>query len=398
VLVLASLSATYACADGSAEPSLDDLPRWTAERDGRIGSVDDPSYAFGTVTDLQVGADGTMYSLHAQEALIRRWTSDGTPAGTIGRSGEGPGEFTSPRSLGWRGDTLWVFDSRNYRVSFFAADGTFLNTLTPRVDIGTREAAEIGDYPARPSAPLGDGSILGVTPGFSSDIVEGRLTRIAYVRMSVEGDLLDTLALIPTGPESVLGVLRDGGGTFTTQPFGDQTLASLTRDGRGLLVLERRAAAEATPAEFRLTRLSITGDTVFARGYAYEPLPIPRERVDSAVDAIAANLQGFVGERRGTTVAQWRGWVGEAIYAPAHQTPVSQLLPGSDGTIWVGMTPRSADSPEWLVLNAEGAPLAWVTLPNPTRVLLATRDALWGVEQDELDVSYVVRYRLGPGL
>jgi hypothetical protein len=386
------------CTEGNAELALDELPVWTATREVRIGSVDDPLYAFSSVSDLQVGPDGTIYSLHIQEGMIRRWSPEGMPEGTMGRAGEGPAEFTSPRTMGWRGDTLWVFDSRNYRVSFFSADGTFLRTVTPRVDIGSREGALVGDYPARPNSPLGDGSILGVTPGFSSDIVEGRLTRIAYVRMSVEGEMLDTIALLPRGPESVLGVMRDdGGGTFTAQPFGDQTMGMFTRDGNGFLVLERRAAAEPGPAEFRLTRLSLAGDTTFSRAYSYEPVPIPRARVDSATEAIASSLHGFVGERTGTTLAQWRGWVGDAIYAPAHHTPIANLLAGNDGTIWLASSPPTADAPEWVVLSAEGAPLASVELPAGVRVLVATRDAVWGVEQDELEVSYIVRYRLGPG-
>lgn len=83
----------------------------------RIGALDDPDYAFPSVLSLAVGPGGDVYTLHAQEAQVRRWTRDGEPAGTIGREGEGPGEFTRPSALGFFGDTLWVMDSRAYRVS-----------------------------------------------------------------------------------------------------------------------------------------------------------------------------------------------------------------------------------------------------------------------------------------
>lgn len=393
-LALAAAVVFSACRDGGADGGGEALPLWTHEPEVRIGAVDDPAYAFGSIDGLQVDGDGNLYTLHPQEQTIRRWTADGRPAGTIGRGGEGPGEFTTPSRLGWRGDSLWVFDSRNYRVSFFMPDGTFHGNLTPRVDLGAAGAAADGGYPARPSSLLGDGSILAVTPGFSQDIVEGQLTRLAWVRMSVEGRVLDTLTLLPVGPATTLGVLQDGGGTFTRQPFGDAPVAALTENGSALLLLERSAASTAEPAEFRLTLLNLEGDTAYSRGYAYAPVPIPRERVDSAVQAISETLHGFIGERTATTLPQWIGWVGEAMYAPPYHTPVERVLPGRDGTVWLSLHPPTPGEPEWLVLDDAGEPLAKVDAPDEMNVMAADRSALWGTEQDALGVEYIVRYGL----
>jgi hypothetical protein len=165
----------------------------------------------------------------------------------------------------------------------------------------------------------------------------------------------------------------------------------------GLLILDREVTTEPTRPEFRLTRIDLAGDTTFSLPYAYDPIPVPGERVDSAVDAMAKGLHGFVGERTGTTLSQWQGWVGEAMYRPAHYPPISQLLAGRDGTIWLGVNPPPASGPEWLVLDENGVPLARVGTPSGFRLLLADRAALWGVEQDELGVDYIVRYRLTPG-
>lgn len=383
-----------ACAEARTEPGLEELPVATAEREVRIGSIDDPDYAFGTVSDVAVGPDGDIYSLHSQENLIRRWTAEGVAAGTIGRTGEGPGEYTSPRSLGWRGDSLWVFDTRMYRVSFFDRAGTFLSALSPRVDLGSGTTRSDGGYPARPEALLADGNVLAVTPGFSNDIVSGSLTELAYVRTDPSGAVLDTLTMLPVGPTNVLGVLRENGGTFTSQPFGDSQLAELAHDGSGLLLLDRPAAITPAPSEFRLTRLDLNGDTVYSRAYAYDPVALPRERVDSAVEAMGSMLFGFMGERTGTTRSQWEGWVTEAMYVPPFYAPVESVLPGRDGTIWLELSPAVAGEPEWLVLEEDGSPLARVDAPDGLRILLADRSTLWGVETDELDVPYIVRYRL----
>jgi len=189
-----------------------------------------------------------------------------------------------------------------------------------------------------------------------------------------------------------IGILRDGGGIFTSQPFSDAVEARLLNDGSGLLVLERGAAQEVGLAEFRLTRIGLGGDTVFSRVYPYEPVPLPRERVDSAIDAQAERLHRFVGERTGTTLPQWQGWVADAMYAPPYYSPVSEILSGRDGTIWLGLNPPGPEGREWLVLGPAGDPVGRVLMPTGLRVLLADERNVWGVETDELDVQYIVRY------
>src|SRR5690606_37252046 len=136
----------------------------------RIGSPDDPDYAFGTVTSLEVGPDGEIYSIHQRESSIRRWNGDGALLGAIGRAGDGPGEMRTPRILGWRGDTLWVFDSRGSRITFFSAGGTYLRALNPVVDLGSVEMALEAIYPPRPAGLLGDGSIYGVSSVPSDEV------------------------------------------------------------------------------------------------------------------------------------------------------------------------------------------------------------------------------------
>jgi hypothetical protein len=100
------------------------LPLRTAEPDLRIGSLDDADYSFSYANALEVAPDGSIYSLHRQETLIRKWTADGIAAGVVGRSGEGPGEYGTIAGL-FRspGDTLHVFDSRLLRVTVLDGAG-----------------------------------------------------------------------------------------------------------------------------------------------------------------------------------------------------------------------------------------------------------------------------------
>ncbi|MYA32690.1 MAG: hypothetical protein F4164_05450 [Gemmatimonadales bacterium] len=51
---------------------------------------------------------------------------------------------------------------------------------------------------------------------------------------------------------------------------------------------------------------------------------------------------------------------------------------------------------EWLVLDTSGASIGRVQLPTTSRVSAADRTEVWVVEQDALDIPYVVRYEMVP--
>jgi hypothetical protein len=48
------------------------------------------------------------------------------------------------------------------------------------------------------------------------------------------------------------------------------------------------------------------------------------------------------------------------------------------------------------VLSAEGEPVGVVAVPDRLRVFAAERERLWGMEMDDLDVPYLVRYAVRP--
>ena len=92
-----------------------------------------------------------------------------------------------------------------------------------------------------------------------------------------------------------------------------------------------------------VSRIGFAGDTLFSVAIPYEPVPLPAERFD-----------------------------------PVHPETGE---------------PRT----EWWVLDPEGAPLARTLTPSGVTVRAISSDAVWGVERDELDVEYIVRYRLVKG-
>jgi hypothetical protein len=194
---------TAACANdepssGSAErPMANDgpvawsaAPEWSVTLDLRIGSVDDPEYALTAFRSMEVGTDGTIYTLHPTERLIRRFDAQGTLLGVSGGSGDGPGEFQNPGPMGLIADTLWVLDYRGYRFSFFGPGGEHLSSFT--VPYGSIEDP-FAIQPPRASGLLFDGTVWGEPPAFSNLIADGTITHRTLLAMTRDGQVTDTL-------------------------------------------------------------------------------------------------------------------------------------------------------------------------------------------------------------
>jgi len=373
------------------DPFADNL--WTlSERELRIGSVDDPDYLIGFVVGMALGPDGLLYTLEWGEGSIRRWTAEGEPAGTIGRKGEGPGEFEEPTDLGFFGDSLWVWDMDAYRVSYFDPDGEFLGSASPTVNFGS---AGPGQSPPRPGTPLRDGTFIGTSPRWSHLIANGTLTESLYAHMDVYGTILAEIWAMPLEPRDEFAIMNDDGigGRFGNQPFGDGYSASIGNDG--LLVLEARAWTGTGDPAVKVTKMGLNGDTVFTASVPYDPIPLSAERFDSAVAAMVEDWSGF-----GQPVTEAR--IREEMYRPAYLPAVTGLMRAADGTIWLRrFDPVESENGESMteswVLDAGGAPLARALFPADVRVAVIDGETVWAIEMDELDVQYIVRYRLVKG-
>lgn len=357
----------------------------------RIGSVDDPEYAFQSVVALAMSPTGVLHSLHRGEATIRRWDAAGKPAGVLGGEGEGPGEFDTPGGLGFFGDSLWVMDRRAYRVSYFDLDGTFLGTVTPRVDMSSDPDNPRASAP-RPSLPLRDGTLYGVAPAWSDAIARGQLSETKHVHMDPEGENLGTVWVQPYRPSDVLALLRETGGSFSRQPFGDNPLSRVSSDGV-LLVLDRRVAEGHEMATIRLTKIAMTGDTLLSKQIEYTPEPLPREKVDSASHAQAEGMFEFMQRvDPEMSLAKLEADLRKATYSPDYLPAVQDLVVAEDGSIWLQRCSPTEEGLVWWVLGEDGEPLATAVTPEGLRILLITGDAVWGIETDEFDVNYIVRY------
>ncbi len=95
------------------------------EVDLTIGGEDvDENYMFTRVSDIEVDEEGNIYVLDSRECRIQIYDKDGKYLKTIGRKGEGPGEFqrAGRTALSTKGK-LYVNEYK--KIIIFGKDGTF---------------------------------------------------------------------------------------------------------------------------------------------------------------------------------------------------------------------------------------------------------------------------------
>ena len=123
---------------------------------------DDLNYVFGTrAPSVDVDADGNIYVAEPmpRTGRVLVFDADGEFLRMIGRPGQGPGEYLQPFMVEWAGDTLFVFDPGQSRLTRWNAAGELLGghrsdlVRTFRAIRGMADGSLVGTR--RVSAPSG---------------------------------------------------------------------------------------------------------------------------------------------------------------------------------------------------------------------------------------------------
>ncbi len=148
--LLAGLSV---CLVSCAEPL--DFPDWTIpvpegsriieyapvsleERTERIEFIEDlvlgeddtdPNQNFYRPSGVAVDASGRLFIVDMGNHRVQVFDADGSFVASLGRAGQGPGEFAEPTSATVIGDRLLVFDRENMRISMWSTEGEHLGEL-----------------------------------------------------------------------------------------------------------------------------------------------------------------------------------------------------------------------------------------------------------------------------
>lgn len=90
----------------------------------------DEDYLFNKPQDVQVAEDGTIYVYDWGDTCIKVYDNQGKHLRTIGREGQGPGEFARYSTFALSPDgKIYIMDTGNFRLSILDGNGAFLNSF-----------------------------------------------------------------------------------------------------------------------------------------------------------------------------------------------------------------------------------------------------------------------------
>jgi hypothetical protein len=341
--------------------SLDSLPL-------RIGAVDGPlEYQFSRAGGPWRLATGTIVLPNGQSEL-RMYDSTGHYLRTVGRSGQGPGEYRQLWNIApLAGDSILAFDLLG-RVSVLDGHGEYARSYA--IDPGSVEPPvewladrgaifTVDDWALRSQAARGAGVFQ---------------TIALLVRLHSDGVKRDTLDRLPgawwqySGPNS----------------------AGLPLSGDVLLAAGASGIVAAHGDAFALRWYDPAGR--FTRRISVLETPRQSSASDrAAYDSALAARMAAMGRRLGT-----EGRRGAPMQRYAEHVPlISALRVDRLGCLWVRRwAPAGSVVADWIVMNAEGLPLARVQMPGAFRANDIGGDYVLGLARGADDVDFVWRYRL----
>jgi hypothetical protein len=178
-------------------------------RDSGAGALVNPGYV------AAMDGGGRTYVVDEPPVAIKVFDSAGQYVRTIGRSGEGPGEYRQPRIAIQHGE-IYVEDSRLQRITVFDTSGAFIRGFRAESNASGSDGFAIDD-----SSRI----LLRI---YRSDPPD---EAFAFVRYDTLGTVLDTLRL-RRWHDPVVWVVEQGAGRATYGiPGGPRELVTITPGG-----------------------------------------------------------------------------------------------------------------------------------------------------------------------
>ncbi len=217
-------------------------PEWRLEPVLRLGTVEGGPEQFGRIRSLVADGEGYIYIAENFAQEVRVFGPNGSHIRTIGRQGQGPGEFGELYSLAWLGENLVALDPANARIATFSREGEWLGS--------TQHVSMTGSASWIRLQPLG-------VDGFYTPAFDAAGDRLIWVRFTASG-IADTIPS-PSGPSEAPSTTAvcpapDGSIEFISLPEAPQLVFGFPPSGG--------VVAVGWTDEYRLAFLTQGSDTL----------------------------------------------------------------------------------------------------------------------------------------
>lgn len=329
----------------------------------QVGSAEgEGPEAFGFVSGVAL-VDGSVAVADPMNGEIRVFDWSGAHRFSVGRRGQGPGEFMSIDGLvRTSGDTLAIFDRQSQRITLLSLEE---ERFVGSVSLDGRAGSDpelVGVISEEMILFRNDE--LTFEPGFKRE--SALLTRASVHRSHV-----DTVGVFPG--MDMYAIELDGERRVGALPFGRTGWFASTSNGFAYG----------------------SGDAVDLRFYNEHGQQTRSVRANwsgGPVDA-AAREQYLANRLRGNETEEARRAAEQllrALQLPQTKPAHSRILSDTMGNLWVGGTAI----PGWVVFSAEGVLLAQLEFPDRTHPMHIGEDLVLALQVGEFDEARVVAYRI----
>ena len=326
------------------------------EADARFGDTD--SIFISRVSGIAVADDGTLFLSDRSEAVIHVYDGAGEYRESIGRRGEGPGEFQTIVQPELSDGNLFVLDLDQQRISVFDAENyTFRRSFT------------LGDKEGIRGRPLGmelipDERILVLYSGSERDGNRLERTETPAI-LDNEGNLISSGFVTLTENNRLL-VESNGMFQIFSMPFLGQHLVDVTENGEIVTGFTDR---------FLLHYLSVKGDTLRSIYHDITPPPLDRQ-------ALLNNMESEPIRRELS-----------AMDMPDTRQAFNSLRVDDENRLWVSSPSEDTDVYTWRILSDTGEKLAQFDKPASSSLQFVKDGFTYFLETDEeTGITEVVKY------
>jgi len=306
------------------------------EEDLSIGNESDENYMFFRTGGIATDSQGNIYIVDGGNHRIQKFRSDGQFLQTIGRKGQGPGEFESPYDV-WLDPEENIYVSEGRKIQIFNKDGEFIRSvklLNFVTEFGITD----------------EGNILACAFGRSE---EGQTRELILINS--EGKKSETIISFP----NPMRIVRRGDSAF-----------GLTHDYSPDLIfcpIDEKSGIYGHSSEYRLFVFKSSGEVSFIIEKSEPPQSITRKEKDKIVKDIIDSQ-----EERGTP---WpKGVVEEGANFAKYRPFYNRILKDDKGNIYVRKLKSVFDeekSEEFDIFNSEGYYLYKTKLPFTPHIIKA---------------------------
>ena len=349
------------------------LQEWAVDQQPHLRIAMTGGIDFASVVGLSVLPDGGVVLASDLRNNLQFFDAEGRHVKSVGRRGQGPGEFDGVDDLHRFGDTLALVDM-NRAIHRFTLDGKYV--ASKRV---TGATERMHGFFANGDRLVGIQRTERLREGSRQQATEELVRLSASSRVTLGAFSTQEFMLLPGGqlrgsvysPRNRVAVLGD---RFCAGYAGSQTFGCYDGSGRRLWT---RSLTGAEP----VAATKVDQEAYFNDIYEVN-VGSPRSMLDDQVRWA----------RRRVTFASSLGVYGAMHFA-------------DDGALWIG--PPSTDdwrrtnpnplprvSTRWRVFSPSGAAIANVTLPPRFYLLEAGSNYVAGVTKDDDDLEVVLVYRL----